>query len=1406
SHIGHIKTALQLGEDDKFLSWLPLTHDLGLILFHLVPLVNNKSQSILPTHLFIRRPSLWMSKTGIHGATVLGSPNFGYRHFLNNFYEETMNQCSLDRVKFIINGAEFISAETCREFCQKLLPYGLNQHVIRPSYGLAEATLAVTFSPYGEEIKEYHVNRNYLNPGDAIRWVLPGDESATYFVDLGEPVGTEIRITDGHNNPLPEQTVGYIKVRGDSITSGYYNNPQETAKILDHDGWLNTGDLGFITKGRLIMTGRAKDLIIAGGINYYPHDIERAIEDIPGLEINKTATAGILNVKLGREEVLLFVRYKKSKDEYRGFVHTARQAKERVLQKIGLRIDHVIPVNQIPKTTSGKLQRFKLTQQYRQGEYNAIIEKIESLEQELQENKNVFHPGEDDRIEIQSFLIKTVKQLVGSDDIEMNKGLMEQGFTSLKAIQFQTIINRYFNLDLPISLIFDYPTIAGITELILNRLGPTGAALPQLFEADPDKISINEPIAVIGIGCRFPPYADTPGAFWDSLQKGIDAVTEIPAGRWDIKNFYSEDTDEPGKMYTKYGAFLDNVDRFDNEFFSITPREAESMDPQQRILLEVCYQALENAGLNIERLNNSNTCVFIGISNADFARANAGSDHYTKIQPYSFTGSAFSVAAGRISYLFGLQGPNYPIDTACSSSLVAVHSAVQSLRNRESDIALAGGINLLLTPEAFIASCRLGALSKSAHAAPFDNHADGYIRGEGCGVIVLKRLTDAQKNKDNILAIIKGSAVNHDGKSSGLTAPNGLAQIKVIAKALANAGISPQQVDYIEAHGSGTLIGDPQEVNALAGIFAHQRKHKLLIGSVKSNIGHLEAAAGMAGLIKTILALNHKKIPASLNFVTPNQHIPWEKIPIAVADKLTDWNVKGKPRIAGISAFGLSGTNAHIIVEELPDNCDKPRNPAASTYIINLSAKTDHALDKLVEQYIPFLDQDTGPDILDISYTSILSRGNFKKRISLVGRSKAEFKHILTAYRDKKNNKNLHHSPHWELQSDKVAFLFAGQGLQYTGMAMELYETLPEFRAEIDRCDHIIHSLTQESIIKIIKGPGAEEKLNQPVFAHLALFSIEYALAKMWTSFGVRPGIIVGHSTGEYTAACLAGVFSLEDALKLVHRRGQLMESLPKNGLMTAAFCSPDTIHEMIAPYKDTIAVAAVNAPGLIVLSGLKNTVNKIKHRLDEMNIYTKCMESSSSQAFFSPFVELIMPEFEKSIRDMKIEFHNPSIPFISTVTGEKAADNQLTSPQYWLDHMRQTVRFSDALNTAKKDGFQVFLEIGPTSTLTQLGKSSFGDDDVLWVASLNKTNNDWEQILRAAGELYVHRINLDWDKIATLFDGKKAILPNYPFERKKFPIDLTGALLGEREGNMEMIDRQFDIMSRQLDLLGKNS
>ncbi|MCU0287796.1 MAG: AMP-binding protein, partial [Acidobacteria bacterium] len=1305
--------AIEITQQDRFLSWMPLTHDLGMILFHLAPLLNRCSQFLLPTSLFIRRPSLWMLKTSCHKITLLCSPNFGYFHFLANVSENNLSHCRLDSVRIILNGAEPISYKLCMEFSNRLAKYGLKKNTINPSYGLAEATLVVCISPLYKDIIEYHLHRDYLGVGSAIQFVGAGSENACSFVDVGVSVGPQIKIVDQNGNQLPDQAIGHIQLKGNSITKGYYNNPAETARIISTDGWLDTGDLGFTVKDHLVITGRAKDLIIVGGTNYYPHDIERTLEDIKGLEVNKVAAASIFDDNLHREIVLVFIRFNAPGNDLSRFISLKNEARERLLNKIGLKVDHFIPVSQLPKTTSGKLQRFKLAQDYSNGKYPPVIEEIKKQEQpvppvECIECTPPICDDEEKHKEIQAFLVNSASQLLEGRAIGLDQGLIDMGFNSLKTIRFQEIINSHFNLKLPISSIFEYPTISKISRLVLKALkGDTSREQDKLANQSVTLPSFKEPIAVIGIGCRFPGGAGTPGKFWELLKNGVDAFSEIPRERMNIEDWYSDDIQAPGKMYTKHGAFIgdNDINTFDNEFFSITPREAENMDPQQRILLEVCCQSLENAGIGLEKLVDSNTGVFIGIANDDYSRLSASNYDYKKINRYSFTGSAFSTAVGRISYFFGLQGPNYAVNTACSSSLVAVHNAVNSLRNGESDIALTGGISLNLSPDAFIISCQLTVLSKSNRARPFDDNADGYIRGEGCGIIVLKRYRDAVKDKDNILAVIKGSAVNHDGQGSGLTVPNGLAQENVIKRALANAAIAPDQVDYIEAHGSGTYIGDPLEVQALNAVFSPGRKNKLLIGTVKSNIGHLEAAAGIAGLIKTILALNQKKIPASLNFKIPNRHIPWETIPIAVTTELTNWQVDNKNRFAGVSSFGLSGTNAHVIVAEAPGfidaGIDAQQGDVNSPYIVIFSAKTDNALQKLAASYCEYFAESDRESLRDASFTSVLSRGNWHKRLSVTGSSEQEIQNSLADYLNKKDHKNICHTPPHLPGSKRIAFLFPGAGIDLRHAALstsKLFVTVPVFKTEIERCDRVMNTMGHPSIIEMLKNQNIDNGLKQTFGIQPLLFSVQYALAKMWIWFGITPSIVMGAGIGEYTAACTAGLLDVETALELI----------------------------------------------------------------------CQCATPNFTPASHS------------------------TIPFISAGYGKE---------------------ISRALDIIKQNDVQIFLEIG----LNSFSPVS-PDSGLLSLFSLSNDGNHWQQILNSIGKFYVNEIGLNWENVAQVIDGKKIVLPNYPFERKLFaPVekikpgnypginsqsDLTQLLIKQIEQEMDRINHQFKIMEEQLDLL----
>ncbi len=656
-----------------------------------------------------------------------------------------------------------------------------------------------------------------------------------------------------------------------------------------------------------------------------------------------------------------------------------------------------------------------------------------------------------------------------------------------------------------------------------------------------------EPIAVIGIGCRVP-GADGPDAFWRLLRDGVDAIAAIPADRFDIDMYFNPDPEAPGGIVTRHGGFLPEVDQFDCGFFGIAPREARGIDPQQRLLLEVAWEALEHAGQAPLRLEGSKTGVYFGQCASDYAYLQILTGDPGLLDAHFGSGIAHSVASGRLSYLLGLQGPSLSIDTACSSSLVAVHVACQALRSGDCRMALAGGVNLLLGPELFVAFSRSRMLAPDGRCKTFSAAADGFSRSEGCGVVVLKKLADAKADGDRILAVIRGTAVNQDGPSSALTAPNGPAQEDVIRAALAQAGLAPKAVGYVEAHGTGTQLGDPLEIQALDGVFHADRDpaKPLLVGSAKTNVGHLEAAAGVTGLIKLILAARNKQIPPHLHMNAPNPHIDWAAMPLAVPAGLTAWEPIDGRRIGGVSAFGFSGTNAHVIVEEWPtEESSEFASPTAPTaHLFALSARDATALAVHARRFAAVVSDFDERDLPDLCHTANSSRSHFAERATVVARTIGELSNRLELLARGVDAPGLRKARLTQSDPPRVAFVFTGQGSQYVGMARGLHVRCPAFRDAFDRCDALLAPIVGRPLHEFVLAGDTRADIDNTRYAQPALFAVEYALAETWRSFGVAPGIVAGHSVGEIVAAAVAGVFSLEDACRLVARRGALMGDL----------------------------------------------------------------------------------------------------------------------------------------------------------------------------------------------------------------------------------------------------------------------
>ncbi len=799
------------------------------------------------------------------------------------------------------------------------------------------------------------------------------------------------------------------------------------------------------------------------------------------------------------------------------------------------------------------------------------------------------------------------------------------------------------------------------------------------------------------------------------------------------------------------------------------------MDPQQRLLLEVAWEALENAGLPPDRLAGTPAGVFVGISSYDYSRLQFSD--LAGIDAYAGTGNAHSIAANRLSYALDLRGPSLAVDTACSSSLVAVHLAMQSLRNGETNLALAGGVNVILSPELTITFSQARMMAADGRCKTFDARADGYVRGEGCGVVVLKRLSDALRDGDNILALLRGSAVNQDGRSNGLTAPNGPSQQAVIRQALENAAVQPAQIDYVEAHGTGTPLGDPIEIQSLRAVLEADRPagQRYGVGSVKTNVGHLEAAAGVAGLIKVVLSLTHEEIPPHLHLDEVNPYIPLDGASLEFVTARRPWPRSAAPRLAGVSSFGFGGTNAHLVLSEAPQFDDPEPDPdelERPRHILALSAKSDLALHELAARYEHRLAGLPAELAADLGYSANTGRTHFDRRLAVTGGSPGELRAALNAYLSGGSPPNV-------LRGDKpvgsapgVVFLFTGQGSQYAGMGRQLYETQPVFRRVLDQCADLLDTILDRPLLAVLfPEPAVDTPLDETQYTQPALFALEYALAELWRSWGIEPAAVLGHSVGEYVAACIAGVFSLEDGLRLIAARGRLMQGLPVKGTMAAVFASQETVETALEAYQDQVVIAAVNGPENIVISGDQEAVVAVLAEFESEGVPARPL--NVSHGFHSPLMDPILPEFER-VAD-PLSFQPPRIPLVSNVTGGILDPDFTPGAAYWRRHIRAPVDYAAGIQALADQGYGLFLEIGPNPVLSGMGRRCLVDfagagsgKDFTWLPALRQGREDWDVSLEALGELYVRGMAVDWAGFDRPYTRRKIALPAYPFARER--------------------------------------
>jgi acyl transferase domain-containing protein/acyl carrier protein len=872
-----------------------------------------------------------------------------------------------------------------------------------------------------------------------------------------------------------------------------------------------------------------------------------------------------------------------------------------------------------------------------------------------------------------------------------------------------------------------------------------------------------EPIAVVGMACRLPGQTDSPEAFWDLLAARRDAITDVPADRWKQMDYFNADPDTPGTLNISGGGFIDLPRDFDSEFFGMAPREAQSLDPQQRLLLESTWEALENAAMPADRLKGREIGVFTALTWSDYGQRLL-SRPARDIDAYMASGIASSMSAGRLSHILGLRGPSLMLDTACSSSLVAVHMACQSLRNRECEAAIVGGASQLLHPELYVNFTKARMLSPDNRCKTFDAAANGFVRSEGCIVVVLKRLSDALANRDDVLALILGSAVNHDGHTSGITVPSGPAQQEVIRKALDVARIAPGDIDYVETHGTGTALGDPIEVGALAAVFASTaRAAPLVLGAVKSNIGHLEAAAGLAGLLKVVLALRHDAIPGNLHLHSPNPNIDWQRLPFTVPVQERGWQRSERRRVAGVSSFGFSGTNAHVVVAEAPAIADAGRASIRPFHVLTLSARSESALRNLASRYAQRLSEPNA-DLADIAFSANTGRAQFLHRLAVCAGSSSEAAQALATFSRLEDSPLIAQGRVERGRRPRVAFLFTGQGSQYVGMGRALYESQPTFKTALDLCDRILSERHGIALLDSLYRSGANLSATQ--MTQPALFALEYSLAKLWMSWGVIPADLMGHSVGEYVAACIAGVFSLEDGLALIAARGRLMGALPANGAMAAISADESSVASAVAPYAREVSIAAVNGPASVVISGNRSRIEQLIQQFTGRGIRTVPLDVS--HAFHSPLVAPILAEFRRIAET--IDYSVPRLELVSNVTGS-VAGAELATADYWCRHVLAPVRFASGMQALQGRGCDTFIEMGPRPVLLGMGRQCLPQEGT-WLPSLRPDAEDWTVLLRSVATLFVRDVPVDWEAFDRDYAPRRVRLPNYPFERRRYWID----------------------------------
>ena len=1372
SNLATIQRGFGATRESRGVSWLPLHHDMGLIGGALQVVYCGGSTTLFSPVAFLQRPVRWLELIARTGASISGGPNFAYDLCARRVTDEQKAGLDLSRWTVAFNGAEPIRPDTIDRFVAAFAPLGFRREAFLPCYGLAEATLIVSGGPPTRPPVVALVENPAFERGEIAEVGVDSVGSPKVIVGSGEIAeGHRVAIVDPERLDLqPDHRVGEIWVSGPGVAQGYWNLADETVATFhaqpagsadgDSTRFLRTGDLGFVRDGQLFVTGRLKDLIIVRGRNIYPQDVEWTVGRAHHSLVDDAWAA--FAVEVDGEERLVVVgevdRRAKAFDE----AITAIRAAVASEFDLDLHAVTLLKPMTLPRTSSGKVRRRAIRGQFLDGTLGGVAswvaEQAISPASEpvaapisLDGKPPLIGPSAD---AISDWLAAKLAGPLGvpAFEVDPTRPFATFGLGSLRAIALAGELEDWLGRPLSPTLLYEYPTV----EALSRHLASFGAAEPSAsVEVVPRGLG-DDRVAIIGVGCRFP-GASGPEAYWRLLSDGVDAVGPVSIER-------RGDFEAPEGTR---GGFLDRVDLFDAEFFGIAPREAVWVDPQQRMLLEVAWEALDDGGQVADQLAGSKVGVFVGISTDDYARINRNRGPEGRGDAYALTGNAASIAANRLSYTFDFQGPSLAVDTACSSSLVAIQLACRSLLSGESTLALAGGVNLILAPELLTDFASAGFLAPDGRCKTFDASANGYVRGEGVGVVVLKPLSQAIADGDPIRAVIRGGAINQDGRTNGLTAPSREAQEAVLREAYRAGGVLPGQVDYVEAHGTGTLLGDPIEAKALGAVLGEGRAEggRCWVGSAKTNIGHLEAAAGVAGVIKATLALQNAMIPPSLHFHQANPHIPFDDLPIAVASEPTPWPRSTSGRLAGVSSFGFGGTNAHVVLEAF-DPAKSPEEPTAnpftSAHLLPISAKTGPALAASARAIRDRLASGT-LDLADAAYSSATRRSHLEHRLVLAARSASEAVELLDAAGRGEVGAGIVAGRVTPRSRPKLVFVFSGQGGQWLGMGRDLL-AVPAFRDAVEGVDRLTIALAGWSVLAALGSEGEDVRLFEPELAQPIQFAFQVGLASLWRSWGIEPDAMVGHSLGEVAAAHLTGAISLGDAVRLIILRGRLTQRVIGLGRTVAAGLSSAEAYEVAAASDGRISVAAINGPTSTTLSGDPDSIVEQVDDWSAEGTFARLL--NVEVAFHGPQMDPLAAELAESLAGLRPK--PATIPMASTVSGEWV-DGPSLDPAYWARNLRETVQFAAATRTLADGGYDTFLEVGPHPSLVaaiQATLRDLGREGVV-LGSIRRGGDGPIDLLQSLAALSSRGASVRWSAVNP--SGRFVRLPSYPWQRERF-------------------------------------